>query len=117
LPANASRAPLPRGLRTGFSSLVILKLGRTRDDRKQRRMDGRQRWEVDLNLNNILFGGFISLIGLALLMYGRKAVRVPHIVVGLVLMIYPYFVGSLLVEVAVAIVLVAGLALTSRLGL
>jgi hypothetical protein len=71
---------------------------------------------VDLSLNNILLGGFISLIGLALLMYGRKEVRIPHIVVGLVLIIYPYFVRSLPVEVAVAVVLVAGLAFVSRLG-
>jgi hypothetical protein len=37
---------------------------------------------VDLNMNNLLLGAFISLLGLALLMYGRKAVRAPHIVVG-----------------------------------
>jgi hypothetical protein len=37
-------------------------------------------------------------------------------VVGLVLIVYPYFVGSLPVEVAVAVVLVAGLAFVSRLG-
>jgi predicted cobalt transporter CbtA len=71
---------------------------------------------VDLSLNNIVLGGFIGLIGLALLMYGRKEVRIPHIVVGLVLIVYPYFVGSLPVEVAVAVVLVAGLAFVSRLG-
>jgi hypothetical protein len=71
---------------------------------------------VDLNLNTILLGSFISLVGLALLMYGRKAVRVPHIVVGLILIVYPYFVGSLPLELAVAVVLIAGLALVSRLG-
>jgi hypothetical protein len=71
---------------------------------------------VDLNLNGILLGGFIGLIGLALLMYGRKADRVPHMVVGLVLIVYPYFVGSLVVEVAIAIVLIGGLASFSRLG-
>ena len=72
---------------------------------------------MDLNTNNLLLGAFIGLLGLALLMYGRKAVRAPHIVVGLILLVYPYFVGSFLVEVAVAIVLVAGLTLVSRLGI
>jgi hypothetical protein len=71
---------------------------------------------VDLNLNNILFGAFISLIGLALLGYGRKAGRVPHMAVGLILMVYPYFLGNLLVEIAVGVMLLAGLALVSRLG-
>jgi hypothetical protein len=71
---------------------------------------------VNLSVNGILLGAFISLIGLALLMYGRKAVRVPHIVVGLVFLLYPYFVGSLIVEVAAAIVFLAGLVLVGRLG-
>jgi hypothetical protein len=71
---------------------------------------------MNLNLNTILVGSFISLIGLALLMYGRKEGRVPHMVVGLLLIIYPYFVGNPLIEVAVAVVLVAGLSLVSRLG-
>jgi len=71
---------------------------------------------VDIGVNNLLLGIFISTVGLALLMYGRKAGRVPHIVVGLLLMIYPYFVGNLWIEVAVAFVLIASLALLSRLG-
>jgi hypothetical protein len=71
---------------------------------------------MNLDLNNILLGGVIGLIGLALLMYGRKTVRVPHIAVGVILIVYPYFIWSLVVEVSVAAVLVAGLALASRLG-
>jgi hypothetical protein len=71
---------------------------------------------VDLNINTLLLGGFISLIGLALLMYGRKEVRVPHMVVGLILIVYPYFVGNLAISIMVAVVLIAGLALVSRLG-
>lgn len=71
---------------------------------------------MDLNVNNLLLGAFISLIGVALLMYGRKAIRVPHMVVGLVLVIYPYFVGNLIIEFAIAFVLVAALALVYRLG-
>jgi len=35
---------------------------------------------MNLSVNNILLGVFISMIGLALLMYGRKAIRTPHIV-------------------------------------
>jgi hypothetical protein len=72
--------------------------------------------QMNLNLNTILLGSFISLVGFALLMYGRKAVRVPHIVVGLILIVYPYFVGNLDLSIGVAVVLVAGLALISRLG-
>ena len=70
-----------------------------------------------MDLNSILAGVFISLVGLALLMYGRKQTRLPHMVVGLILIIYPYFVGSIVLQFGVAVVLLAALALASRLGL
>jgi hypothetical protein len=71
---------------------------------------------LDLGANSLLLGAFISLIGMALLLYGRKAARGPHIVVGLLLIAYPYFVGNLVIEVLVACGLLAGLALLSHLG-
>jgi len=71
---------------------------------------------MNLSVNNILLGVFISMIGLALLMYGRKAIRTPHIVGGLTLVVYPYFVGSLALEAAIAVVVIAGVTLASRLG-
>jgi hypothetical protein len=71
---------------------------------------------VDLDVNTLLLGGVISLIGMALLMYGRKAVRIPHIVVGLILIVYPYFVGNLFATIAIAVALVGGLAVVSKLG-
>ena len=70
-----------------------------------------------MDLNSILVGVFISLVGLALLMYGRRQTRLPHMVVGLILIVYPYFVGSIVIQLAVAVVLLAALALASRLGL
>lgn len=59
---------------------------------------------------------FLGLIGMALIVYGRKQGRWPHIIVGLVLLVYPYFVGSVVLQVAIAVVLLAGLTLVSRLG-
>jgi hypothetical protein len=71
---------------------------------------------VNLDLSTILLGGFIGLMGLALVSYGRKEVRIPHIAVGLILLVYPYFVGNLIAIVVIAVALVAGLTLASRLG-
>ena len=43
---------------------------------------------------------FVSLIpggiGFVLLAYGKKQQRWPHVVAGLLLMVYPYFTGSLM---------------------
>lgn len=71
---------------------------------------------MDLSLGNIIAGGFISLIGLALLMYGRKEVRVPHLAAGVVLIVYPYFIGIWWLQILIAVVILGGLSLFSRLG-
>jgi hypothetical protein len=59
---------------------------------------------------------FLSLIGIALVLYGRKQGRWPHIIVGLLLLVYPYLVPSVVIQIVIAVVLLAGLSLVSRLG-
>ena len=71
---------------------------------------------MNLSTSGIVLGVFIGLIGLALLSYGRKEVRVPHMVVGVLLLVYPYFVGDWIAILAIAAALIGGLAFVSRLG-
>ena len=71
---------------------------------------------LDLSLGNLVVGGFISLVGLAVLMYGRKEVRVPHMVAGVILIVFPYFVGIWWLAILIAVVILTGLAIVSRLG-
>ena len=71
---------------------------------------------MNLDLSTIILGGFIGLIGAALVMYGRKEIRIPHIAVGLILLVYPYFVGNWVAVVAIAAALIGGLTFMSRLG-
>ena len=63
-----------------------------------------------------MVGGFISLVGLAVLMYGRKEIRVPHMVAGVILIVFPYFVGIWWLAILIAVVILTGLAVMSRLG-
>ena len=69
-----------------------------------------------MSLGGIVFGGFIGLVGFALIMYGRKEVRIPHIVVGVIFCAYPYFVGNWIAILVIAAFLIAGLVFVSRLG-
>ena len=71
---------------------------------------------MDLSLSTLVVGIFISLIGIALLIYGRKEVRVPHMVAGLILIVFPYFVGLWWLALVIAAVVLAALAVISRLG-
>ena len=58
----------------------------------------------------------VSSIGFILLNYGRKFARVPQIVAGLAMLIYPYFVPGVLANVLVAVGLLAVLWVVVRLG-
>ncbi len=58
----------------------------------------------------------VSSIGFILLHYGRKMARLPQAIVGLAMLIYPYFVPGVLANVLVAAGLLAVLWLAVRLG-
>ena len=63
---------------------------------------------------------FLSLItsgiGFVLFVYGRKQERLPQLVGGLVLMVYPYFVAGLLMNVLIGAAIVAAVWLAVRQG-
>lgn len=60
---------------------------------------------------------FISLMGFALFMYGKRQKRGPQLVAGIALMVYPYFVSSLLGHALVLALLGTGTWLALRAGL
>jgi len=44
--------------------------------------------------NTILAGFAVSTIGLGFFMYGKKQARIPHMVYGLICLVYPYFLSG-----------------------
>ena len=59
----------------------------------------------------------VSGIGLVLATYGKKMARLPQLVVGLVMLVYPYFVPRVVPMLIVAGVLLAAMWLAIRRGL
>jgi hypothetical protein len=63
---------------------------------------------------------FLSLVtsgvGFVLFVYGKKQERWPQLVAGIVLMVYPYFVGTLALSVGIAVAIVAIMWLAIRQG-
>jgi hypothetical protein len=59
----------------------------------------------------------ISTAGFGFFLYGKKQQRIPQLAVGLLLMIYPYFVSNLLFMSLIAVALVALLWIAVRAGL
>lgn len=58
----------------------------------------------------------ISGVGFGLFLYGKKQARWPHMVAGIVLMGYTYFVESLPATVAIAVLVLGALWWVVRLG-
>ena len=64
---------------------------------------------MNLSDPGLLFSGFfISMIGLALFVYGKKMDKMQHLGAGLAMMVFPIFVSSLLWMWVIAAACVAG---------
>jgi hypothetical protein len=71
---------------------------------------------VDLDVSSIAAGFVVSGIGFVLFNYGRKMGRLPQVVVGLVLMVFPYFVPSVLAMLGITALLCGLLYLAVQRG-
>jgi hypothetical protein len=71
---------------------------------------------VDLDANAILASLAIGLVGFAIFVYGKRQGRFPHMLAGVVLMVFPYFVPNLLLMTGIAAATVASLWLVVHLG-
>ena len=65
----------------------------------------------------LLVSLFVSTVGFAIFMYGRKQSRVPQLAVGVLMMVTPYFLPSALVVGAVGGALAVLLFVLVRLNL
>jgi predicted membrane metal-binding protein len=62
----------------------------------------------------LLWSGLFSVVGSAVLLYGWRQRRGAPTLVGLALVVYPYFVSSTLGVVAIGAALLAGLVIANR---
>ena len=67
-------------------------------------------------MSSIAVGFLVSGAGFVLFNYGRKMGRLPHVAVGLVLMVFPYFVPGVLLMFGIALALCGLLYLAVQRG-
>lgn len=72
---------------------------------------------MSLDAGTILAGLLVSSVGFVLLSYGKKMSRPPHMLTGLILMIYPYFVPGVLATLAIGTVILGLFWLALKQGL
>lgn len=71
---------------------------------------------MELDGNSIIASIVVSGVGFVLFSYGRKMSRVPHVVTGIVLMVFPYFVSNVLLMFGIGALLCALLYVVVRAG-
>jgi hypothetical protein len=71
---------------------------------------------VDFSAGSIIAGFAVSGVGFVLFKYGRKMGRAPQVLVGIVLMVFPYFVPNPYLMFSIAGALCALLYGATRLG-
>lgn len=71
---------------------------------------------MSFNPSTLLMSLLVSSVGFVLLVYGRKQARVPHLVFGIVLVIYPFFVKSALLMGLIGAALIGLLIGAVKLG-
>ncbi|MEX1026032.1 MAG: hypothetical protein WD226_13240 [Planctomycetota bacterium] len=71
---------------------------------------------LDLSPGALVAGLFVSTLGFALFLYGKKSLRMPQLVTGIALMGFPYFVQGATLTLAIGGVLLVGLWSIVRLG-
>ncbi len=64
---------------------------------------------MDLTAGSLLASLFASSIGFSLYLYGKKQARSPQLIVGIVLMVFPYFIDGTLEIAAIAAALVGAM--------
>ena len=72
--------------------------------------------EFDLSPSGLLAGMLFSTIGFGLFLYGKNTVRIPQLVTGILLMVYPLFITGAGAVLSVGTVLLGGMWLAVRAG-
>jgi D-alanyl-lipoteichoic acid acyltransferase DltB (MBOAT superfamily) len=72
---------------------------------------------MDLSAGSMVASLVVSLVAFAIFWYGRKQRRVPHVVIGILMMVFPYFFSSTLLILGVAALLGGLLWGATRFGL
>ena len=71
---------------------------------------------MSLDAPTLLAGLLVSSIGFVLLSYGKKMTRPPHLIAGLILMVYPYFIPGAILTLAIGALLLTLLWLAVKRG-
>jgi hypothetical protein len=71
---------------------------------------------VNLDAGSLIAGLVVSGVGYVFFSYGRKMSRTPHVIIGLIMMVFPYFIPGVIAMFAIAALLCGLLYVATRAG-
>jgi hypothetical protein len=71
---------------------------------------------MSFDAGSLLASFFVGGVGFVLVVYGKKMSRIPHIAAGAVMLVYPYFIPTALLDMIIFAVLAGLLIAAVRLG-
>lgn len=71
---------------------------------------------MNFDVNSLLASVLVSSIGFVLFVYGKRMRRLPQLAVGLMLLLYPYFVSGVALMFGIAVVLLFLMWVALRFG-
>jgi hypothetical protein len=72
--------------------------------------------DVDIDAPSFFVSLLVSSIGFVAFSYGKSQRRLPQMVAGLVLMVYPYFVDGLAMMIVIGLLIIGAMIAALRLG-
>jgi len=64
---------------------------------------------MDFDANSLIASLIIGGIGTVSFIYGKRQHRIPQMVVGILLVVYPYFIPNVFLMIGIAVALLVGL--------
>jgi hypothetical protein len=71
---------------------------------------------MDLSPAALLTSMLIGAVGFGLFLYGKRAQRLPQLLTGIVLSVFPFFVGGVAAMIGITVALLLALTLALRAG-
>lgn len=71
---------------------------------------------MNLDAGSLIAGLVVSGVGYVFFSYGRKMSRTPHVIIGLILMVFPYFIPGVIAMFGIAALLCGLLYMATRAG-
>ena len=71
---------------------------------------------MNLDASSLIAGLVVSGVGFVFFSYGRKMSRAPHVIIGIIMMVFPYVVPSVIAMFAIGALLCGLLYMATRAG-